>query len=136
MPLQIIAGPAGSGKSQIIADEIRPGWVLVDFTNFYVALSGVVRGPDGRYPPRLAGDPLIPIVAAVREFALQQAVRREIPGFVTTASFSEVSRLEELVGSLARVIDPGEDVVRARLAGPSGVSPECEAALARWYGRE
>ena len=98
MPLQIIAGPAGSGKSQIIADEIRPGWVLVDFTNFYVALSGVVRGPDGRYPPRLAGDPLIPIVAAVREFALQQAVRREIPGFVTTASFSEVSRLESWSG--------------------------------------
>ena len=136
MPLQILAGPAGSGKSQIIADEIRPGMVLIDFTAFYVALSGVVRGADGRYPPRIVGDPIIPIVAAVREFALQQAVRRELPGFVTTASRSEVSRLEELVGSLARVIDPGEDVVRARLAGPDGVSPECEDALARWYLRE
>ena len=134
MPIQVIAGPAGGGKSQLVAEELQPGDALIDFTAIYAAISGVQRGPDGRYPERLPNDPLIPIVSAVRGFALSEAVRRELPGFVTTASRDEVPRLERITGTRARIVDPGEDTVLSRLVVTEGsLTSSCADAASRWY---
>ena len=45
MPLEIIAGPAGGGKSQVIEQERAPGNVVIDFTRIFVAVTGVERDP-------------------------------------------------------------------------------------------
>ena len=136
MALRIVAGPAGGGKSQFVAEQRQPGEVLIDFTSLYVALSGAVRGADGRYPDREAGDALLPLVAWLKAAAVRQAAERELSGYVTTSDRREIDRLRELGadGELT-VIDPGEEVTRARLADTTGeLSPECARALNRWYG--
>ena len=135
MPITPVAGPAGAGKSQYIAATIRPGWVVIDFTSLYVALSGVQRGPDGKYPERHAGDPLLPLAAYLKSTALRQAVERELDGFVTTSARADIPELERVTGQPAKVIDPGEETIKARLAEAvtGELSPECSAALARWY---
>ena len=151
MPIVPIAGPAGAGKSQVIAAERRPGDVLIDFTEIYAAVSGVQRGPDGRYPERLDSDPLLPLVSAVRGFMLSEAVRRELNGVVTTASRDEVSVLERITGQRARIVDPGDDMVVSRLmVGDTevdasvpdarrprrgrGLPSNCWKAIRRWFG--
>ena len=159
MAITPIAGPAGSGKSQVIAAELRPGGVVIDFTRLYVALAGIERGPDGRYPERQPDDPLVPLVSAVQAFALSEAVKRELDGYVTTASRDRVPLLERITGRPARIVDPGEDVAAARLmvaadvevdlsddpvsprrptaaktVRPRQLSDNCRRALARWYG--
>ena len=135
MPIVPVCGPAGAGKSQYIAATIRPGWIILDYTALYAALSGVQRGPDGKFPERVAGDPLLPMTAAVKAVALSMAVERQLDGFVTSSARDDVSTLERITGQSAVVVDPGEDVVRARLADAvtGELSPECSAALSRWY---
>ena len=138
--LTIIRGPAGGGKSQEIAERQRPGEVLIDYTRIYVALAGVERGPDGRYPVREDGDRLLPVVAAIKTYAIREAARRELPGYVTTSD-SRPEEIEKLRAAGAtgpvETIDLGEQVVRARLADPKSgqLSAECLKALGRWYGR-
>ena len=95
VPITIIRGPAGGGKSQLLAERQRPGDVLNDFTRIYVALAGVERGPDGRYPERADGDPLLPLAAAIKTTAVREASARELSGYVTTSDgrAEEVERL-------------------------------------------
>ena len=135
MPITPLVGPAGAGKSQHADRELRLGEVLIDFTLLYAALANVTRGPDGRYPERAAGDPLLPLVAAVKAFALSEAVRRELAGFVTSSARSDIGRLESRTGRPAIIIDPGEEAIRARLADPTTgrLSAECSTAMGRWY---
>ena len=144
MPLEVIAGPAGGGKSQVIEQERSPGDVVIDFTALYVAVAGVQRDPvTGRYPERLDGDPRLPLVSALRDRAIEEAAARELNGFVTTSDSrpSSINRLATLAAApgvevaQVRIIDPGEDVVRARLADPvsGALSSACESALDRWY---
>ena len=138
MPIQPIVGPAGGGKSQYIEAHRRPGDVLIDFTAIYVALSGVTRGADGKYPEREPGDPLVPMVAALRNIALAQAVDRELNGYVTSASRAEVGRLEKLTRQPATVLDPGEQTIIARLSevpsggGRAAIGESCATAAGRW----
>ena len=136
MPITPVAGPVGAGKSQYIEERRRPGDVLVDFTSIYVALSGVERGPDGRYPERLDGDPLLPLTSAVMAHALNEAVDRQLDGFVTTASRDRVPVLERITGQPAVIIDPGDDGVIRLHYGSRGTSitEQCAKALGRWYG--
>ena len=138
MAISIIRGPAGGGKSQYVEGAHRAGEVVIDFTRLYAALALVERGADGKYPVREDGDPLLPLVEAVKTFATREAARRELAGHVTTSDSSpgEVERLRALGASGATVtLDPGEEVVRARLAdAESGeLSPACHKALSRWY---
>ena len=139
MALTIVRGPAGGGKSGYIERERRPGEVLADFTAVYVALAGVTRGPDGKYPMRLDSDPLIPITAAIKAYIVRQAAARALRGYVTTSDSSagELARLRELGASDAEAItlDPGRAVVEARLSDPETgeLSEQCRLALARWY---
>ena len=137
MALAIVRGPAGAGKSGYIEKERRPGDLLIDYTAIYVALSGVTRGPDGKYPIREGHDPLLGIVSAIKLYAIAEASRRELGGFVTTSSSApgEIERLRRL-GADGEVVtlDPGEQIVRARLADDDGeLSEQCRLALARWY---
>ena len=135
MAIVPVVGPAGGGKSQFIAENIRPGWVVLDFTMLYAGLSSAQRGPDGKYPERITGDPLLPLVSEVKALALNAAIRRELSGFVTSSARDDVPMLERVTGQPATIVDPGEDVVRARLADPvtGQLSEECTAAIRRWY---
>ena len=136
--LTIIRGPAGAGKSQVIAGRLRPGEVVVDFSRLYVALTGVERGPDGRYPVREPGDPRLALTEYVRMVAIRQAAERELSGFATTSD-SRPEAVERLQGAGAtgpvETIDPGENIVRARLgdAVTGALSAQCEVAIGRWY---
>ena len=131
-----VVGPAGAGKSQHIERERRAGNVVIDFTRLWAALTGATRGDDGKYPERTADDPTLALVSAVKGFALSQAVERELDGFVTSSGRGDVERLERLTGQQAVIIDPGREVVEARLVDDSTryLSDECARALARWYG--
>ena len=138
MPLSIVRGPAGAGKSQVIADRLGPGEVVIDFTRLYVALAGVERGPNGTYPVRADGDPRLALTAWLQLAAIRQAAGRELSGYTTTSdSRPEAVERLQAAGAVGEVvtIDPGRDVVRARLADTvtSELSPQCSAALARWY---
>ena len=139
MALTIVRGPAGGGKSQYVEREHKPGQVIVDFTRLYSALALVERGPDGRYPERHDGDPLLPLVAAIKAYAIREAARRELSGHVTTSSGApgELARLRELGARGAAVtIDPGRATIEARLsdAETGELSIECQKAIGRWYG--
>ena len=142
MPNVLISGPAGGGKSQAARAELERlranGPVaLADFQAIYVALTGVERDSNGRYPMR--DETLLPLVESIRQRIIITARERDI-GVVATNSDGTERRRDYLrgllgVGAIERVIDPGLDVVTARLADASGqLSQGCDAAIARWYG--
>ena len=137
MPITPVVGPAGSGKSQIIENERRPGDVVIDFTLLHAALTGAVRGPDGRYPVREDDDPALGLVSAVQAFALSEAVKRELDGYVTTASREHVERLERVTGRKARVVDvePGPLLARLSEVDDEGeyLDGQCVTAARRWW---
>ena len=142
MAIEIVAGPAGSGKSQLVAAELdKERDVLIDFTRLWAAISGIDRLPDGRFPVRRRDDPRTGLVVSAKALLLEEALRRELEKsgtvFLTTSSRDELANLERRLPerTRARIIDPGEDAARARLAQPGngGLEPECEEALRRWY---
>ena len=141
MPIEIIAGPAGSGKSQLVAVELdKERDVLIDFTRLWAAISGIDRLPDGRFPVRRRGDPRTGLVVSAKALLLEEALRRELDRsgtiYLPTSSRDELAQLKQrFPDAQARVIDPGESVARSRLARPGGggVGVECEGALRRWY---
>ena len=114
--------------------------VLLDVTALWATISGAVRGPDGRYPPRSDDDPSLAaalyVQAAGARFALEQGARVG----VTTSRRAQEARWAEIARAAGveiniREVDPGEAVVRARLSDPeTGVlSGPCERAIGRWY---
>ena len=142
MPSVLISGPAGSGKStlarELLEAEAGPA-IMVDFQSLVAAVTGVVRGPDGRYP--LRNPALLPLVEYVRRAALTAARQRDIVT-VATNSDGDPGRREFLLaelgeGATERVVDPGREVVSARLADAvtGTLSPACSGAINRWYGR-
>ena len=77
----------------------------------------------------------------LRREAIDAAVSRDID-VVATNSDGDTDRRGALLkrlgpGATERVVDPGHDVVAARLTDPETgeLSDECEAAIGRWYGR-
>ncbi len=142
--LTLVEGPAGSGKSQIVARLLEEGEadVQADLTAQWVALTGVRRGPDGRYPIRDANDPTIRTGMApyMRRTAVRQGARSGLRVVVTSGTPGEADAYRAVADELGvpfnvRTVDPGEAVVRERLADADGVmGAECEAAVGRWYG--
>lgn len=139
--LTLIEGPAGAGKSQLAADLLEAGSVSVvaDTTALWAALSGAVRGPDGRFPVRSDSDPALSVARYVQGVAVRQGLESGADVAVTTSRRGQAARWEPMArqsgASFAvRTLDPGREVVSARLAEPDGeLSEACELAVSRWY---
>ena len=141
MPSILLSGPASGGKSQeakrLLSQATEPT-IQADFQSIVVALLGLERGPDGKFPIR--PDWILPLAEYVRLSALSGAVTRQLT-VVATNSDGDPARRAALLdrlgpGATERLVDPGEAVVRARLADVDGVlDPECERAISRWYTR-
>ena len=105
-------------------------------------LTMLERGPDGRYPERLASQAswLLPLTEYTRQAIITGAGLMDVE-VVATSSDGAATRRETLLqrlgpGSREIVLDPGRAVVEANLAGPDGVlSDQCGQAINRWYGR-
>ena len=141
MPNVLISGPAGADKSAVARDLLRSATeptVQSDFQSVIVAMLGLERGPDGRYPVR--PEWILGLAEAVRQSIISFATAREISIVLTNSDGDPVRRAALLSrlgpGSVERIIDPGFDVVRTRLADESGeLSDPCAGAINRWYGR-
>ena len=139
----LLSGPAGAAKSalarRLLTDHPQLA-VLADFQLVYRALTDVERGRDGRYP--LRDERLLPTAEYVRRAIITAAVVREIDVIATNSDGSPERRAFLLAqlgeGAAERIVDPGEDIVRARLADPhtGDLSDDCGEAIARWYSRK
>ena len=138
----LLSGPAGAGKSA----EARRLWLeypgtaaLADFQSVYAALTGDLRGPDGRYP--LRNPALLPLVEYTRRAIITAATNRDVFVIATNSDGNPARRKELLsylgAGAKEVIIDPGRDIVEAHLTDPAtGVlEDECDGAINRWYGR-
>ena len=133
MPLNVIAGPAGGGKSQAVEAAAGPREAVIDFTRMHDALF-----------PKLAGelrDPaLLPFVEAVRMAAVREAAARQLDGYVTISDGrpERIEAMRQAAGpdSVVYVDDVmDEATARQRLAKsqPAGRSRSCQRATDRWF---
>lgn len=142
MSLTLIQGPAGGGKSQVAAAMLAAGEVQVvaDVTRLWVAFSGAVRGPDGRYPIRLDTDPALSVARYTQAVAVRVGLEEGADVAVTTSRAGQAERWGAVADDAGtpltvRTVDPGLAVVRARLADAAtgALAPACETAIGRWY---
>ena len=138
----LLSGPAGAGKSQAARELLRAGKVdlAADFQSILAALLLLERDPvTGRYPQRdRAAERLIPLAAAVSSTIIAEARARGLTVVATNSNGSPLQRqrlIAELSGASERIVDPGREAVRQRLADPvtGQTSRQCEAAYGRWY---
>ena len=143
MPSILISGPAGASKSalarQLLADHPTLA-VAADFQSIYAGLALVERDPvTGLYP--LRDERLLPLVEYVRRAVITGAVARNIDVVATNSDGDPARRallLSKLgAGATERIVDPGIEVVSARLSDSltGELGTECESAIRRWYGR-
>ena len=142
MPNILLSGPAGAGKSQEAKrrrDLASNPTVVADFQSLVVALLQQVRGADGTYPRR--PDWVLPLAEHLRREVIQSARARDIDVIATNSDGSPDRRAALLralgPGASEVIIDPGEDVVRARLSNRAtgALSLDCSTAMGRWYAR-
>ena len=141
--LHLIEGPAGSGKSAFAAELKRAGAIdiLADLTRLWAAIGLYERTLDGGFPIRRDDDPALEAARYIRVALVSFALGAGLNVAVTVSQRDQVERWREIATRATATfqvttIDPGERVVRARLANPvtEVVSSECEQAIARWYG--
>ena len=146
LPNVLLTGPAGAGKTQEARRLLQAAagpMVAADFQTILAALTLLERDPlTGRYPERNPAQAawLLPMTEAVRQTVITFAKEAEIDVVATSSDGAPARRahlLERLgPGSVERILDPGIDVVTARLSGPDGeLSEQCRAAISRFYGR-
>ena len=140
----LLSGPAGAGKSALARELLEqfsePG-VVADFQSLYAAILMLVRDGSGRFPPRLATHShALAIAEYVRRAIMTVALENDV-SIVVTNSDGDPTRRNFLLGQLGpgaveRVIDPGIEIVRERLADVDGLlSVQCGEAIGRWFGR-
>ena len=138
----LISGPAGAAKSALarrLLEEQTGLIVIADFQALYAALTGDVRGPDGRYP--LRNEQFLPLTEYTRRAVITGAVARDID-VIATNSDGDEDRRKFLLSKLGadateQIVDPGRDIVSARLSDPETgeLSEDCQSAINRWYAR-
>lgn len=136
----LISGPAGASKSGLAREklaETEGPAVAADFQAIVAALLLLRRDPEtGKYPER--PEWVLPLAEHVRREVIDAARSRDVR-VVATNSDGAPDRRRFLIerlgpGALEEVIDPGEQVCRARLSGRTGkLSKACEGAIRRWY---
>ena len=140
--LYLIQGPSGSGKSQLARDMKNAGQVdlIADVTAIWAAISASIRDArTGKYPIRDDNDPALAAARYLQTTLANFSMRQGLDVAVTTSQRSQVRRWQMLADDLGQelsvlTVDPGEEVVRERLADEDGtLSPECETAIGRWY---
>ena len=141
----LLSGPAGANKSErareILADSTEPT-VAADFTALFNAVRLIERGPGGSFPERTVADEVyLPIAESLRRETIRQARRRGLR-VVTTNSDGDSGRRADLLEMLGddateEIIDPGEEVVTARLSSrrTGRLGRACKSAIDRWYRR-
>ena len=141
--LILVEGPAGGGKSQLIAAMLAAGEIdlAADVTALWAALSGAVRDPEtGLYPPRSDDDAALQVARYVQAVAVRQGLEEGYSVGVTSSQRDQAERWRELAEDsdaefAVRTVDPGRAAVVRRLADASGIlSDQCSAAISRWYG--
>ena len=140
--LYLIEGPAGGGKSQLARDMKEAGEIhlVADITGLWAAVTLAQRGPDGKYPPRLSNDPGLDAARYLQTTLVRFGLSQGLNVGVTTSQGGQIPKWQSLADSMdtflgVRTVDPGQSVARERLADANGnLDPECEDALARWYG--
>lgn len=141
MAHRVLRGPAFGGKSRRAAEILaeNPSAVLVDFSQIHSAITGSRRGPDGRLPVRTDDDSHI-VAASKAFFLLIHALDDPAVGveevIVTSASRERSTKLAAALGAVTETLDPGKDTVLQRMQDYYGGNPppECQRAVARWYG--
>ena len=138
----LLSGPAGSGKSQrareLLANASAPT-IAADFQSIVAALLLQERGRDGTFP--LRPDWVLPLAEYVRQALVTGARQAEIDIIATNSDGSPARRrrlLDRLGPGVAeRIVDPGREIVSARLSDTvtGSLAPECQAAISRWYER-
>ena len=139
----LLSGPAGGGKSQLAVEILHAGQgpaVAADFQAIVRALLLLERDPvTGLFPIRPSW--VLPLAEYARQAILTGALNRDIT-VIATNSDGDPARRQALLarlgpGAVEKVIDPGEDIVKARLADSitGDLEPECSRAIGRWYGR-
>lgn len=141
--LTLIEGPAGGGKSEVLRELLAAGEVDVaaDITAMWTAVGGYERDPaTGKYPVRAENDPALHMARYLQTVAAGFALREGYKIAVTTSQRDRVERWRSVANRhdsplSVRTVDPGREIVEARLADPvtGELSDECEAAIARWY---
>ncbi|MDE0289441.1 MAG: hypothetical protein OXM88_12850 [bacterium] len=134
--LILLEGPAGGGKSQIalmLADD--PDVLIADVTRLWSAVGGYERP----YPIRSEDDPALAAALYVQATVARYALRQGLDVVVTTSRRGQQERWQELADEAGtsmsvQTVDPGEQVVRDRLAVDGVLSDACEGAIGRWYG--
>ena len=143
MPNFLLSGPAGSAKSaeaRKIVEESSELVVVADIQSIVAALTLVRRDPaTGKYPQR--DERVLPTAEYVRRAIISAAVARQIQ-VITTNSDGSRERRDQLlgllgVGAVEKVLDPGREVVEARLSDQQTgeLSSACRGAVGRWYSR-
>ena len=139
----LLSGPAGGAKSQVAVELIQSASapvVQADFQSLIVSMLALIRGQDGRFPPRPTW--ILPLAEYVRAGVITGSVNRDIDCIITNSDGSPDRRkflLDRLgPGATERIIDPGEEIVKARLSDSitGELEPECSRAISRWYGRK
>lgn len=132
--LYLIQGPAGGGKSRIAREIVRrPNTVMADITQLWAAVGAYERP----YPIRQDDDPAL-AVALYIQVTIARFALREGHDVVVTSARHQVDRWQAIADEYdsplhVQTVDPGEDIVRSRLAVNGVLSPECERAIGRWY---
>ena len=143
--LTLLRGPAGAGKSQRARELLQadPKTALADTSASWVMLGGIERDPDtGLYPVRLDDDPRLDLARYTRRVIARHGLELNLDIIATTSDSAPEAvaawrAIAEEYGAAfqTETIDPGREVIEARLADRDGVlSPDCAAAVRRWYG--